>query len=563
MAFNLAVMHRDLLEETRRERKYLIRLAYGGVLLVAMVSTLLREDIDRARMTAEMFRGLAFVQFLMLNILSLVLGALAIGLERGGRTLGLLVLSRLSPVEIVLGMWLGRLAAVLSVLACGLPFFAAALSLGGIMLEDVATVFLITAASAALSAAAGIAGAALTRSMNLGLVMAGTILAAVFFIPQTGSMAGIFSPYCAMESALGHGTESHVLESAGICLAAALALLLLAARLVPRAARIDRAPVLAPILEKADGLLEPLFAGTKDGEPPVKRGNPVLNREIMRNSVWRTGHLVKITAAGLAALAVLAALQPGSASLHGAVLVALASAFVFLATFAGTVTISREKETGALFLMVITQLTARQIISGKIMAGMRLSAAGTLVLLGYAAILSIAGLVIPIAAAALAIAVFSSLLFFFVQGLLCALLTRNTTRALATAMAVAAIEVGTFQYGLSFQFANPYQIVKATVPMNKGVGAPADVSGFGRAGVFRDVGSRIIYAAAKSAFVNLMTAALIFILMEQLLEKLMRRHIEQTDVGRESREHFRGAANGRAGRNGKYSEIPAERRQDP
>jgi ABC-type transport system involved in multi-copper enzyme maturation permease subunit len=106
------------------------------------------QDIgDLARFGAILFQILAPLQLVWATFFSAMLAAAAVAHEKDRRTLILLLLTNLSNSELVLGKLLASILNVLVMLAAAVPLFMAAALLGGISYRQIAWTFAITLSS--------------------------------------------------------------------------------------------------------------------------------------------------------------------------------------------------------------------------------------------------------------------------------------------------------------------------------------------------------------------------------------------------------------------------------
>ena len=110
---------------------------------------------DAARFSGWMFSILAPLQLLILASLTAVGAASSVAQEKDRRTLILLLMTRLSGFEIVVGKLVSTLLAPLSMLACALPLFLTLPLLGGVSPWQVGLVFVVTAATTVLAGSIG------------------------------------------------------------------------------------------------------------------------------------------------------------------------------------------------------------------------------------------------------------------------------------------------------------------------------------------------------------------------------------------------------------------------
>lgn len=157
------VFSREVVTTPRRARLYVSRTAYAAALLVLMSTAwlilagtqIVRNVGDLARFGAILFQILAPLQLALAILFSALLAASAVSQEKDRKTLILLLLTRLSNSELVLGKLLASLLNVLVMLAAALPVFMLASLLGGISFDQIARVFAVTLASALVAGSLG------------------------------------------------------------------------------------------------------------------------------------------------------------------------------------------------------------------------------------------------------------------------------------------------------------------------------------------------------------------------------------------------------------------------
>ncbi len=171
---------------------------------------------DMARFGSILFQILAPIQLALVLFLSAVLSASSVSQEKDRQTLILLLMTSMSNRELVLGKLMASLLNVLVMVAAALPVFMFIILLGGVSLWQVAAVFAVTVCSAL---AAGSLGAVLafwrektfqTLSMTALLlvlwlggweaVQAGLFGSHIFGVPAETIAAG-FSPFRAILAA--------------------------------------------------------------------------------------------------------------------------------------------------------------------------------------------------------------------------------------------------------------------------------------------------------------------------------------------------------------------------
>ena len=99
---------------------------------------------DMARFGSAVFQILVPIQLAMMLFFSAVQAVSAVSQEKDKKTLDLLLLTRMTNYELVVGKLFGSMLSVFSMLVAGLPVFFFLTWLGGISLGQVLTVFVLT-----------------------------------------------------------------------------------------------------------------------------------------------------------------------------------------------------------------------------------------------------------------------------------------------------------------------------------------------------------------------------------------------------------------------------------
>lgn len=157
------VFTRDAITVPRRARLYVVRTAYVcafGVLMytawaVLTGNQLVRNIGDFARYGAIVFQLLAALQLALAVFFSALFAAGAVNQEKDRRTLVLLLLTRMSNSELVLGKLFSSLLLVMAMLAAAFPFFMSLVLFGGISLGQIARVYAITLVAALTAGSLG------------------------------------------------------------------------------------------------------------------------------------------------------------------------------------------------------------------------------------------------------------------------------------------------------------------------------------------------------------------------------------------------------------------------
>jgi ABC-type transport system involved in multi-copper enzyme maturation permease subunit len=150
------IFTREAVVAPRRTRFYVIRAIYPGALLVLMATAWLvlngTQQIhnvgDMARFGAVLFQVLAPLQMALMLFLSAIQSSSAVAVEKDKKTLLLLLMTRLSNQELVLGKLLASLLNVGFMLATAVPIFMMIVLFGGTSFQQVAWTFAVTVVAA-------------------------------------------------------------------------------------------------------------------------------------------------------------------------------------------------------------------------------------------------------------------------------------------------------------------------------------------------------------------------------------------------------------------------------
>ncbi len=157
------IFTRELVTTPRRPQHFIYRTAYAGGLFLLMVTAWLvmvgtqevRTVGDIARFGSMLFQILAPLQLALVTFLAAQSAASSVAQEKDRRTMLLLLMTRLTNHELVLGKLLASLLDVLVMLLAGLPIFVLMTLFGGISTEQVLKVFAVTLVTALAAGSLG------------------------------------------------------------------------------------------------------------------------------------------------------------------------------------------------------------------------------------------------------------------------------------------------------------------------------------------------------------------------------------------------------------------------
>lgn len=394
------VFTRELVTAPRRARLYVARSAYVLALLVLLTTAWqvlagtqeVRNLGDLARFGATVFAILAPLQLAVTTFFAALAAASAVAAEKDRQTLTLLLLTHLSNLELVLGKLMAAMLNVFTLILAALPLFMLLSLLGGVSFEQIGRVFAVTVASAF---AAGSLGSTLAlwrektfqtlamTAMALVIWLAGCEAAARVAMaqgsPNAFAIAAGFSPWRAMlEATRPYPDLVPALGSLGnpvwlfLCVAAALSVLLNGIA-VWRVRKWNPSQEAGRVVPDTADEQEKMTAAAS--HPPAARevwDNPIIWREMR---TWAYGRKVVIVRLAYVALFVLAlgALysmlsQPGSPA-RGDTAVAVVPFLVLslvLLNAQAVTALTSERDARALDLLLVTDLTPKEFIFGKL-----------------------------------------------------------------------------------------------------------------------------------------------------------------------------------------------------
>jgi ABC-type Na+ efflux pump permease subunit len=396
------IFNREWLTVPRRSRHYVARVAYLGTLWVLAITAWLatvgwqRSATlgETARFGPLAFQLLTFVQLALFLFFAALSAASAVSQEKDRRTFVLLLMTDLRDYEIVLGKLFGSLLPILLLLVATVPVLMLLVLLGGISPRQVGQVTLVVAATAL---AAGSLGSliALWRDRTfqalaltvLFLVLYLCLVRGLFVLPALSSSVSAegvrawqqrLDPFLAWQSV----QETTDAEAAGFAPAYGFALVMVGLSALLNGYALLRLrvwnPSGEPIMQREapEGAEEEekdrAKAHAAPGAARLVTGNPILWREVHTRAYGRRPLMVKIAYGLVLAFIVYFALAPiFSGSERGAFqaaygLVPVAVLSLLLVTAQAVTAITSERDTGALDLLLVTDLSPQEFIFGKL-----------------------------------------------------------------------------------------------------------------------------------------------------------------------------------------------------
>jgi ABC-type transport system involved in multi-copper enzyme maturation permease subunit len=397
------IFAREWLTLPRRGRHYVTRTVYLGALWIlsltvwqAIVGWEQSATLgDLSRFGLLQFQALVFVQLAIVPFLAALSAASAITQEKDRRTFLLLLLTDLHNHEIVLGKLLGSLLQVAMLLIATLPVYCVSLLLGGVDGVQILQAVLVLAATALAAGSVGCL-VALWRDKTF-QALALTVLLLVLYPCMVQSLSLLpmlavqfpavadwvsakdirhcqqwLQPFLALQSVV----EPAPIDARGLAAAYGFAVAMLAVSVLLITWGISRLrswnPSGEPIMQREQP--EP---GTDTDRTrahaapgPVRHvwANPILWREVVTRAYGRRPLLVKAAyflVFGLICYFALVGAQGSEwAAARGLVPVAILS--LLLVSAQAVTAITTERDSGALDLLLVTDLTPHEFIFGKL-----------------------------------------------------------------------------------------------------------------------------------------------------------------------------------------------------
>jgi ABC-type transport system involved in multi-copper enzyme maturation permease subunit len=394
------IFNREFLTVPRRTRHYMTRVAYLGTLWVLAVTAWLATGSfthtatlgETARLGPLLFQLLTYVQLALFLFFAALSAASAVAQEKDRRTFVLLLITDLHNEEIVLGKLLGSLLPISLLLLSTVPALMLLMLLGGVALHQVGQAVLILAATAL---AAGSLGnlIALWRDRTfqslaltvLFLVLYLCLVRGLGLLPGAADHVDVqrwqqwLDPFQALASV----QDPTTLATGEVTPAYGFAITMLIFTVVLNAWGLWKLrvwnPSGEPIMQREaptqiEEELDPERRATAHAAPGAVRRvgpNPILWREVFTRAYGRRPLMVKSAYCVVLVLICWYALAPvvrherlSYAAAYGMIPVGVLSLLLVAAQAATAIT--SERDTGALDLLLVTDLSPKEFIFGKL-----------------------------------------------------------------------------------------------------------------------------------------------------------------------------------------------------
>lgn len=418
------IFHREVLTIPRNQKFFLSRAGYGTILLVLIWTgwqiMIGWRDVNEvgilARFEQILFRALVLTQLIMMLFFAPIASATSVAHEKDRRTFLLLLMTDLTNWEIILGKLGSSLLLITVLLAGGLPVLAISLLFGGISPSQLIQIELITLATGIVGGSVGVIVAnwrdrtfqslALTvLSIALGLAMIEGVSNILPVMIAGQSIANLLNPFRVISSIMEATGEGIFSASTYLFLLSSMLLMILIngssifmlrrwnpGRNEPREQR--EAPNAEELIEIEDvaaieqGVSSSVSSGSDQttglavprrthrrvtgSERPYRKpwDNPILWRELKTRAYGTKPLMIK--AAYLIALTLFVAYiftVPEAESDPWRItraMVPLGILSLLLVNAQGVTSLTSERDSGALDLLLVTELSPQQFIYGKL-----------------------------------------------------------------------------------------------------------------------------------------------------------------------------------------------------
>ncbi len=173
------VYRREMRVSSRSFRLALVLLTFNGILaLVALLN--MYSMLSQVRATAEiqydsfldLYMFVAVLEFVMLIFIMPVITAGSISGERERQTLDLMLSTRMTPAQIVLGKLMSSLSTMVLLIVSSFPILALVFVYGGVTMKDMGQLLICYGAAALFAGSLGVCCSALFRKSTLSTVVA-------------------------------------------------------------------------------------------------------------------------------------------------------------------------------------------------------------------------------------------------------------------------------------------------------------------------------------------------------------------------------------------------------
>ncbi len=378
-SFRLPVLVKDLTEQAAQRRTYIIRFAYGFVLFASSVVLFYANLGTKASARQTLGRGSTYFTILFafqlaaLYVVIPLLTAGSIAGERQRETLVLLLLSPLTPLQIVLQKFLSRMAPVLTFVFLSFPLLAITYTFGGVTVGQLLLgIALLTFVCLELGAFGILCSScSATTAQALGATYVGSLL-----FPWVCSGVCCTLPVAALSGST-RVLDIGAATAAGFCLFSTVACLSLAEFVMSARVSASAPRNVPPVLQKIDRFFEAInrvvggIVVWRD-RAGLPSSEPIRWRETRKRSFGTARYLTRILLALELPVVILAPLirlkaAPAIQDQGLAALLAMSwiSAVLLVGVFAASI-VSQERSRQTLIVLLTSPLSSRQILQQKL-----------------------------------------------------------------------------------------------------------------------------------------------------------------------------------------------------
>lgn len=290
---------KELSELANRRRTYIFRFVYATLLFAAGLVILFNRGGQSGDMMSnvgrELFLQLVFIQQIAILLLVPSMTASALTQEKERETLALLLLTTISPSEIVLQKFLSRVVTVLSYVLLSFPLLAVAYAYGGVPVVMLGATCAVLIVTVIYHAAFSIMCSSYFRTTVEALIGVYVLQAPISLV------AGEYVPSLAVSNQGGAAVQSvaGVVSFASVSLFLSLVYLVLATEFLHRRAFVPPRNVLLQLFQALDRFFNEWNQVTggvvliKDGSP-LPFDQPVAWRETAKKSLGTFRYLVRV-----------------------------------------------------------------------------------------------------------------------------------------------------------------------------------------------------------------------------------------------------------------------------
>ena len=367
-----AVWEREVMVAPRTRGLYVARCLAAATLLgiiatcwlVVTGSQAVTTIGDTARFGATLLRILAPLQLVLAVLAAALTAVLAVGIEKDRRTLELLLVSRLSDAQLVLGKLAGSLLRVGLLLVAAAPLFAVASLFGGVTPPQLLRLFLVTAAAAMAAASIGNAAGFWRDTTFQALSITAALLIAWLVIGEVAAAVG--DPFIAATVSPARAAFAALTPGGGQTLAGFLSIAIGIAAVTSglTVLRVRRWNTASEPRTKATAVV--------DGRRRAVWANPILWREICTRAQGRAMTLVRIAWLAVFVAAVTGVVleagkdRPDRFAVAAAVVPVVLASLLAVAALAVT-SVTGERDRGTLDLLLVSDLEPAEFVWGKLL----------------------------------------------------------------------------------------------------------------------------------------------------------------------------------------------------